>query len=788
MHSVVRVLAVAGLAAVSLTCADRSVSGLRGKLAFLPIAPAWIQGPDGGPNIEVELVRGVLRTSGGTDSLVTEGNVEGDSAVLEFIGVSVTGDSTNYTLGVQAYDTAGVLVFTATDTIAVKPGDNAPATPDVQYAAPDASVTSVDIQAFGVSKTTQNLQWAGARSGSSCLSQKNPASTTDTISAPLTVVGKNALGAIVPNTRIGWKSLDESVATVDEAGLVRSRCARKATKVVATHFLGHTDTITVDVFAPPFTLLMSPETATLARGSSQQFQAVVIDENGNQSAASSIQWTSSDPTRATVNGSGLVTALRNGRVQISATADGRITIANIDVVRPQAAAVKIIPQKDTLAIGQVRQFIARALDAAGNVIADAANFQWSSSNTAIASIDAASGAATAKTVGPEITISASLDGQTGNGALKVETNLPPGTIAGVVRDGATDAVVASAKVRVVGGDSVFTDGTGRFSLPGVRQGDDLEISKTGTHTSITFFDAPAFPNQTIFVDDIPLPPTGANSGMTGKVLNAINGSGVQGIRVRLYQNLNSQPSPIRTTATAIDSTTTSSGGTFSFSNKAVGAYTVTASGSGYGSSVGYGVVVAGQNKAMSDVFLPPTAPSAGALYVVMTWGAAGGTNVPADLDLYVTGPAPTSATDTVTRFQVHSGNRARVVGVDTVATIDVADNTGPGPEIASVRTAAGPGNYRFYVRNISHASAPTGKSLADSSDVRVDVFQGDRVIATFLPPAGQAGTVWEVFRFDGARLVPVGVMSGPAAGATLPRIVETPATPTNRPEIPVRRR
>jgi hypothetical protein len=792
MHSVVRVLAVAGLAAVSFTCADRNVSGLGSKLAFLPIAPAWIQAPDGGPDIEIERVRGVLRTSSGLDSAVAEATVEGDSAVLEFLRVSVSGDSTSYGLSIQAFDSNDVVVFSANDTISVLPGENPPATPEMQYTAPDAVATQVEIQIGGASATTTTLDWAGAKPGDlSCLHRDTTGTRVTT--RQLTAIGRTATNTEVPNLRVGWTSLNENVATVDDNGLLRSRCSNLSTKVVAKSFLDRSDTITVNVVAPPFTLLMNPETVTLPRGSIDTLVAVTIDENGNQSPAGNVQYHSSDPSKATVGlTSGIVTALRNGRVQITATAGERTTVGIVDVVRPQAASVKVLPVRDTLGFGQIRQFVARALDAAGNVIGDAVDFQWTSSNTGVATVVAATGVASAKTQAGSSTLTATIDGKSGTSALQVVTNLPPGTLSGIIRDGATDAVVAGATVGIIGGASVATDAGGRFTLGGIAAGDSLQISKTG-YTNIRLYNAPAFPNTTIFIDDIPFPPaSGATGSMTGKVINAITGTGVSGITVTAYADVNSAPSPIRPNPTVIATTTTASNGTFTFAGRAAGAYTLIASGTGYSSGIGVGVVVGGTTKTMGDIILPPTAPNPSSIYMVLTWGPAGQhVNMPADLDLYVTGPAPTSSTDTVTRFQVHSGNRARLVGLDTIAMIDIADNTGPGPEVGSLRSSATPGLYRIYVRNISHASQTGRLSLADSSDVRLDVFQGNRVIATFLPPAGKVGTVWEVFRFDGARILPTDAntsVTESAAGSTLPIMVEPPAKPSTKPAIPLKRR
>lgn len=761
MHSVVRVLAVAGLAAVGFSCADQSVSGLRARIALLPIAPAFATAPDGGPDIDVRKIRGVLKNASGTDSAVAEAQVQGDSAILEFLRVTVNGDSTPYHLGVRAFDQNDVVVFAGNQTIQVKPGENPPAAPTMTYVAPDTAAKSLEIRVGTTSATVANLQWQGAIAGNTTCLNRVPA-TNPITQVQLSVVGKTQAGADVQGVRVGWTSLDPAVATVDDNGLVRSRCANKSTSVIARTFTDRADTIAINVSAPPFTLKMSPETASLQRGTTRQLDARVIDELGNESSASGITWTTSDASKATVSSSGVVTAIRNGRVQITASSGDRSTVGIIDVVRPAAASVKVIPQKDTAAVNTIRQFVARAFDAAGQMIADAAEFTWTSSKQHIATVDSKGAASTKGFFDSTAVLTATIDGKSGTSELHVVSALAPGTLKGVVYNGSTEAPVSGATVAIEGSaNSTTTNTTGQFMLTGVQQGNNITLSAPG-YISITFYDAPAFPNQTIYVDDIPLPPSSTGTGtISGKVINALNAQGVSGITVTAYSGLNAAPSPRRPTVTSVATTTTASNGTYSF-NLAPGAYTFAASGTGYSQAAGIGIVIGGQSRTTGDIILPPTAPNSG-LYVVLTWRGPG-TNVPTNLDLHFTGPA--SSTDPTLRYQVHSGNPAFVLSTDTVATIDVPDAAGPGAEVGSIRTAGIPGISRIYVKNVGGVTG--SRALADSSDARVDVFQDNRLIATFLPPTGVAGTVWEVFRFDGARITPVtGAVSDPAAPNTL---------------------
>ena len=759
----IRVLIVATVAAVSVTCADNSVSGVRRiRAGAFALAPSFTQAPEGGPNIEVTRVRGVLRN--GADSSVAEATVEGDSAILEFLQVPVTGDSTEYELSVDAFDADQVLVFSVDENVQVKPGVNAPATPELLYAAPDASVASIDISVASV-----QLDWAGAApDDKSCLS-RSP-STSAKVQQQLAVTAANAAGQAVPDVRVGWTSRDTSVATVDETGLVRSRCSNKSTWIVARTFLDKADSIQVTVSAPAFSLLMSPDSTNVARGATKQLSALVVDENGNTVPAAQVSWHSANSSLATVSASGLVTGVTNGRVLITASSGNRTTVGVVHVVRPPAAKVVVIPQVDSAAVGQVRQYYAKAVDANNRILGDAKEFAWSSTNVDVASVRSFPGSAvvTARAVG-SASIIVSIDGKKDTVALVVEQTRPGGSIKSRIVDAVTDAPLAGV---IVAGPTTSdtTDAAGQFLLSGLLQGDNITISKTG-YVTVTLYDAPVFPNYVLQIPDAGLPPSGGTGTMTGQVVNALSGSGVSGVTVKAYAGLNAAPSPRRPEVAHIATTTTNSSGFYTFSNIAAGAYTLLFSATGYSENITLGTASPGMTETLSNVLLPPASAGAG-LVVVLTWGQSG-TNVAQDLDLHVTGPK--TAPDTG-RFHVYNGSRSYVTAGDTIAALELDDVSYAGPEVITLRASAAPGSYKFYVHNYSGRTVPTSRSLADSSSARIDVYQDNRVVATFFPPAGVAGTLWKVFEFDGARVFPVNAIAPQEDATALPMIIGADAS------------
>lgn len=754
--SAIRVLAVAAVAAVSITCADSSATGIRRVgLAGFALAPSFAQAADGGPDIDVTRVRGVLRN--GTDSSVADAAVVGDTATLEFRNVPVTGDSTKYELEVDAFDANNVLVFHAEDELQVKPGDNEPAAPVLEYSAPDVTVETIDI-----SVTSLQLDWAGADANDvSCLNRapKQPSTTQQ----QLTITGKSAANQVVPNVRVGWTSRDTSVVSVTEGGLVRSRCSNKSTWVVARTFLDKADSIEVTVTAPPFSLVMSPDSTDVERGATTQLTALAIDENNNTVPASQVTWHSSNTTRATVSASGLVSGLNNGRVLITANSGSRTTVGVVNVVRPRAAKVLAIPQVDTLAVGQVRVYYAKAADANNRIIGDAKDFEWSSSNTAVATIGAASGVATAVAVG-DASLIVSIDGKKDTVALRVEQARPGGSIKSVIVDAKTDAPLSGVLLQGPN-TSTTTAADGSFLLSGLQPGDNITISKTG-YVTVTLYDAPVFANYVLQIPDAGLPPAGGTGTVTGKVVNALSGSGIQGITVKAYSGLNAAPSPKRPNVQPVATVSSNSSGIYTFTGLPAGAYTLHFSGTGYSENITIGSAIGGQTETLSNVLLPPASAGAG-LVIVLTWGESA-TNVPADLDAHVTGPRAQPDTG---RFHVYNAARAYVSGPDTIAALELDDQSYRGPEVVTLRSSAAPGAYRFYVHNYSGRTVGSSRSLADSSHARVDVYQDNRVVGTFFPPAGQQGTLWKVFEFDGARLFPVNVITHQENATALPMIV-----------------
>src|SRR5687768_3444071 len=128
-------------------------------------------------------------------------------------------------------------------------------------------------------------------------------------------------------------------------------------------------------------------------------------------------WESSDPAVLAVNSTtGLATAVANGTATVTAR-HGTLSGSTLVVVHQRVATVAVSGPVTIGSLGSTVQLTAAAADGGGTPISGR-TVQWSSTNTAVATIDAASGIATA--VGPgTTTLQATIDGTFGSLGLTV---------------------------------------------------------------------------------------------------------------------------------------------------------------------------------------------------------------------------------------------------------------------------------------------------------------------------------------------------------------------------------
>lgn len=213
-------------------------------------------------------------------------------------------------------------------------------------------------------------------------------------------------GVEIPGPEIRWESEKPAVATVDDKGVVTAqKPGRASVKAIHKEISG---TATVEV-VDAASVTVAPLRITLAgpAGSKATFHAVVKSEKGEVVDARP-RWISSDPAVATVDGNGVVTSVKPGRVTISATLGEVANAADLVVTSRSIAQFDARPKTVILRVGDTQLLTPTALDGAGQEIADPA-VEWTSSDPATATV--IDGLVTGKAPGTA-TVTASAGGKT----------------------------------------------------------------------------------------------------------------------------------------------------------------------------------------------------------------------------------------------------------------------------------------------------------------------------------------------------------------------------------------
>jgi len=227
------------------------------------------------------------------------------------------------------------------------------------------------------------------------------------------------------DTRIEWTTLDSNVVSIDDTGMITTKLPGTARIVAAVGLLADTATMTVKQRLVAVTV--TPTTATIKRGDSTTVVGKGVDPRGAEIVGEQVTWSvATDGILGLSPTAGRTIGQRQGVGTITATSVSKPTLkasAAVTVTAPAVpvATITVTPSTQTAtALAQTKTYTAVAKDAAGNVLPGVV-FQWSSSSTAIATVNA-SGVATAVAAG-NATITAAVEEASGTAAFLVR---PPG--------------------------------------------------------------------------------------------------------------------------------------------------------------------------------------------------------------------------------------------------------------------------------------------------------------------------------------------------------------------------
>lgn len=199
--------------------------------------------------------------------------------------------------------------------------------------------------------------------------------------------------ATATNQTVTWSSDDESVATVDENGII-SAIGKGTAIITATTDNGISESCYVEVLVPAKTVSLSDSLVTIQPNETYKLTVTLDPEN----TTDTVSWSSSDEDIATVDENGVVTAVSTGNATIVATTSrSKFASCNIQV-RIFSTELTINPTAE-VNVGETFALTAKMMP---ENTTD--SITWKSSDSTVASVSSA-GVITAKKVG-NVTVTA----------------------------------------------------------------------------------------------------------------------------------------------------------------------------------------------------------------------------------------------------------------------------------------------------------------------------------------------------------------------------------------------
>jgi uncharacterized protein YjdB len=296
-------------------------------------------------------------------------------------------------------------------------------------------------------------------------------------------IGSPSAGAPRQQAPVTWSSSDPSVANISRSGLVSAHRGGEVTITATTGTLVSASRLKV---LPRGKLLtLTPKVDTLEVGHALQLSAMVLSLSNSEVPGALLNWTSLQPSVASVDAKGLVKAIATGTALIVAGAHGyadtaRVVVASRTISQLPIAAVasvEIDPGEASLQVGAARQFRATVKDGGGSPVSTAVPV-WTSSDAAVASVDNA-GVVTPHAAG-SATIRATVQGISGAAAVSVSAPAPAPPVV-------TTIEVSPATATVERGNAVQLSATVRDQNGGVMSG--VSVAWSSGNTAVATVDA-----------------------------------------------------------------------------------------------------------------------------------------------------------------------------------------------------------------------------------------------------------------------------------------------------------
>ena len=237
------------------------------------------------------------------------------------------------------------------------------------------------------------------------------------------------------NQEVIWTSSDDSIAYVDDKGVVVGKREGVAIITCTTVDGGFSDTCKVSVVISAQNVTLNKTSVKIEAGYNYQLVATVTPANTTNKT---VVWSSSDETVAKVNSNGLVSVLAGGTCVITATTVSGVSASCTLTVIEYPSGVEVDSNVRNMYVGQVATLTATVLP----LTATNRDVTWSTSNDKIVSVNA-KGVITALSRGTAIiTAKTKVGGYTATCAVTVGDKVS-----------VTGLIIDSASLDMIKGDS-----------------------------------------------------------------------------------------------------------------------------------------------------------------------------------------------------------------------------------------------------------------------------------------------------------------------------------------------
>ncbi len=236
-----------------------------------------------------------------------------------------------------------------------------------------------------------------------------------------------------------WSSDNAGVAGVNAGSGLATGVSGGVAGIGAT-FGGKSNAQVLTVTAAVASVAVAPASASIPIDGVQQFTATATYTDGSSSdVTGSSVWSSASPAVATVQQNGVAQGVAGGSAVITATLGAKSNSQTVTVRSATLTSIAVTPVGAAIPVGDTRQFTAMASYSDGTSANVTSSSNWTSGNPAVATVNGASGVASARSGGAAL-ISATYKGRNAAQTLTVSPAVGP---AAVVLGGAGNFAILS---------------------------------------------------------------------------------------------------------------------------------------------------------------------------------------------------------------------------------------------------------------------------------------------------------------------------------------------------------